>query len=74
MGVRFVFTHGMADPGVRLRKGEGAGSALLAVDGPAFQGDPFESFRVVSYRFAAGGETVQVITQNAPLAINPVYE
>ena len=72
VGVRFVFAHGMADPGVRLRRGEG--SALPAADGPAFQGDPFEGFRVVNYRFAEGGDKVQVVTENAPLAINPVYE
>lgn len=72
VGVRFVFAHGIADPGVRLRKGEG--SALPAVDGPAFQGDPYELFRVVNYRFGEAGDKVQVLTQNAPLAINPVYE
>ena len=72
VGVRFVFAHGIADPGVRLRKGEG--SALPAVDGPAFQGDPYELFRVVNYRFAEAGDKVQVLPQNAPLAINPVYE
>ncbi len=72
VGVRFVFAHGTADPGVRLRKGEGV--ELPAVDGPAFQGDPYAGFRVVNYRFAEGGDKVQVVTQNAPLAINPFYE
>lgn len=72
VGVRFVFAQGTQDPGVALRKG--AGAALPAVDGPAFQGDPYEGFRVVNYRFADGSDKVQVVTQNAPLAINPVYE
>lgn len=71
-GVRFVFARGMLDPGVRVRKGEG--EALSTVDGPAFPGDPYEGFRVVNYRFNAASEKGQVVTQNAPLAINPIYE
>ena len=72
VGVRFVFAKGVDDPGVRLRKGEAG--ALSVADGPAFQGDPYEGFRVVTYRFSEGGEKAPVVTQNAPLAINPVYE
>jgi hypothetical protein len=72
VGVRFVFARGVVDPGVRVRKGEG--EALSTADGPAFQGDPYELFRVVSYRFGAAIEKTHVVTQNAPLAINPVYE
>ncbi len=72
VGVRFVFAHGTQEPGVALRKGETA--ALPAVDGPAFQGDPYQGFRVVNFRFADGGDKAQVVTQNAPLAINPAYE
>ncbi len=72
VGVRFVFPHGVPDPGVRVRKGEG--DALTVGDGPAFQGDPYEGFRVVNYRFGAAGAKSHVVTQNAPLAINPVYE
>ncbi|WP_426100607.1 hypothetical protein [Massilia sp. TSP1-1-2] len=71
-GVRFVFARGMVDPGVRVRKGEG--EALTTQDGPAFPGDPYEGFRVVTYRFSAAGEKSHVVTQNAPLAINPIYE
>ena len=71
-GVRFVFPRGVPDPGVRVRKGEG--EALSTADGPAFQGDPYEGFRVVSFRFGGAGEKSHVVTQNAPLAIDPVYE
>lgn len=70
-GVRFVFAKGVADPGVKLRKG--VVTALAAVDGPAFQDDPYQGFRVVNYRFEAG-DKAQVATPNVPLAINPVYE
>jgi hypothetical protein len=70
-GVRFVFARGMADPGVKLRKA--GATALPATDGPAFQGDPYQGFRIVSYRFEAG-DKAQLATPNVPLAINPVYE
>lgn len=70
-GARFVFAKGGGDPGVKLRKGELA--TLPALDGPAFQGDGYEGYRVVNYRFEAG-DKAQVVTRNAPLAIVPVYE
>lgn len=70
-GVRFVFPKTMLDPGVKLRKGEAA--SLPPGDGPAFQGDPYESFRVVTYRFDAVDKG-QVVTPNAPLAITPLFE
>jgi hypothetical protein len=72
IGVRFVFAHGSGDPGVRLRKGEG--SALSVTDGPAFPGDSYDGFRVVSYRFGEASEKTPVVTQNAPLAITPLYD
>ena len=71
VGVRLVFAHGAAEPGVRLRKGEMA--QLPAVDGPAFQDDPYHGYRVVNYRFESA-DKAQLVTQNAPLAISPVYE
>lgn len=70
-GVRFVFPRTMLDPGVKLRKGEAA--SLPPGDGPAFHGDPYESFRVVTYRFDAVDKG-QVVTPNAPLAITPLFE
>jgi hypothetical protein len=71
-GVRFVFAKGVMDPGVRLRKGEGA--SLPPGDGPAFVGDAYEGFRVVSYKFGDAQQKEQVVTQNVPLAINPIYD
>jgi hypothetical protein len=72
VGVRFVFPAGTADAGVRVRKGEG--DALSTGDGPAFQGDASDSYRVVNYRFGGASEKGHVVTQSPPLAINPVYE
>jgi hypothetical protein len=71
-GVRFVFAKGVLEPGVRLRKGEGP--ALPPSDGPAFQGDAYEGFRVVAYKFGDAQLKEQVVTQNVPLAISPVYD
>jgi hypothetical protein len=70
VGVRFVYPKGITDPGLRMRT---ASANLPAVDGAAFQDDPYESFRVVNVRFDAFGKAA-LLTQNAPLAINPVYE
>ncbi len=71
VGVRFVFPKTVLDPGVKLRKGEAA--SLPPGEGPAFQGDAFEGFRVVNYRFDPIDKG-QVVTPNAPLAINPLFE
>ena len=71
-GVRFVYAHGVADPGVRLRKGDAA--ALPPTDGAAFAGDAYEGFRVVNYKFSEALPKEQVVTQNAPLAISPLYD
>lgn len=71
VGVRFVFAPNLAQPGVRLRKGD---MMLPVSEGPAFKGDPFTLFRVVNYRFEDPADRNHVVTTNAPLAINPVYE
>lgn len=70
VGVRFAFA-GKGEPGVRLRKGEGAAAALPAVDGAAFSDDPTAALRVVNYRF---GDAGQVLTQGVPVVIAPVFE
>lgn len=72
-GVRFVFVLGAADPDVKLRRGE-SGAALPPRDGPAFADDAYDGFRVVTYRFADAAGKGQVVTQDAPLAITPLYE
>jgi len=71
-GVRFVFSKELIEPGVRLRKGEAP--TLPPAEGPAFQGDPYEGFRVVAYAFGANSDKEHVVTQNVPLAITPVYD
>jgi hypothetical protein len=69
-GVRFVYPKGMVEPGVRLHKGE---ATLPVVDGAAFPDDAYTGFRVVNYRFDTSDKG-QVMTQNTPLAISPIFD
>jgi hypothetical protein len=71
-GVRFAFLQ-HSDAAVRVRDPIRE-SALSTFEGAAFEGDANSSFRVMIYRFAEWPEKVQVITQNAPVAIVPVIE
>lgn len=72
-GVRFGFAGKGAAPVVRLRNGAPA-PALPVAEGGLFSGDPDDGFRTVLYRFADTPARGQVVTQEAPLAIAPVFE
>ncbi|MET0858173.1 MAG: hypothetical protein ABWY27_15585 [Telluria sp.] len=72
-GVRFGFVATGMAPVVRLRNSELVG-ALPVTDGPIFADDPDDGFRTVLYRFADAAARGQVVTQDAPLAIAPVFE
>lgn len=71
-GVRFAFLK-KSDAAVRVRDPERE-VTLAPEEGPAFDGDANAGFRVMVYRFADWPERVQVISQNAPVAIAPVIE
>ncbi|WEF32102.1 hypothetical protein [Pseudoduganella chitinolytica] len=71
-GVRFAFMK-KSDATVRVRDPERE-VTLPPEEGPAFDGDANAGFRVMVYRFADWPERVQVISQNAPVAIAPVLE
>ena len=71
-GVRFAFLP-TSDAAVRIRDPLRE-VALPASAGAAFDGDATADFRVMVYRFAEWPERVQVISQNAPVAIVPVIE
>jgi hypothetical protein len=71
-GVRFAFLP-KSDAAVRIREPLRE-SALPAGEGAAFDGDANTQLRVMTYRFAEWPERVQVISQNAPVAIVPVIE
>lgn len=68
--VRFVFGK-KGEASVRVRRGQGVDAALPVVEGVAFQGDADGGFPTVTYRF--GPEQVQVVTNNPPLAIVPLW-
>jgi hypothetical protein len=71
-GVRFAFLP-RSDAAVRVRDPLRE-ATLPAGEGAAFDGDANGGFRVMVYRFAEWPERVQVISQNAPVAIAPVIE
>lgn len=74
-GVRFGFAHGGAVPAPVMRRGQpGDASELRMGEGPIFADDPDESFRIVNLRFGAQAARAQVATQDAPLAIVPLFE
>jgi hypothetical protein len=72
-GVRFVFASKGVEPRVRLRRGDSE-QALPVLEGAAFDGDPNDGFKIVNVRFAASPPGGQVVAQDAPLAIAPLFE
>jgi hypothetical protein len=72
-GVRFGFAKKGMAPVVRVRNGEQV-TVLPVVEGAVFSDDPDDGFRTVLYRFADTPARGQVVTQEAPLAIAPVFE
>jgi hypothetical protein len=72
VGVRFAFPK-RSDANVRVRDPDRE-SGLAPNDGAAFDGENNKEFRVMVYRFADWPERVQVISQQAPVAIAPVIE
>ncbi|MES3025093.1 MAG: hypothetical protein V4857_26260 [Pseudomonadota bacterium] len=75
VGVRFAFAPKTTGVNIKLRAADGvAPVGLPVVDGAAFADEPGEGFRTVNYRFGALPDTAQVLTQDAPLAIAPLFE
>jgi hypothetical protein len=72
-GIRFGFARKGSAPVVRVRNGEAA-AVLPVLEGTLFSDDPDDGFRTVLYRFADTPAHGQVVTQEAPLAIAPVFE
>jgi hypothetical protein len=72
-GVRFGFARKGAAPLVRVRNGD-AVQVLPVGEGAIFADDPDDGFRTVVYKFGELPAPGQVVTQEAPLAIAPVFE
>jgi hypothetical protein len=75
-GVRFGFAGKAGTPAVRLRDGRDGGlaPALPVSEGAIFSGDPDDGFKTVIYRFAGTPARGQLVAQDTPLAIAPVFE
>ena len=71
-GVRFVFGN-RADALVQAKYGQRE-APLPVVDGPAFEGEAFGAYRTATYRFTDWSAQGQVVSQNTPLAIAPLFE
>lgn len=75
VGVRFGFSRNAAAPALVMKRGQqNDGGDLRLVDGPIFTDDPDEGFRIVNLRFGAHPGRAQIATQDAPLAIVPLFE
>lgn len=72
-GVRIGFARKGAAPVVRLRNGESV-TQLPAGEGAIFADDPDDAFHTVLVRFAELPARAQVVMQEAPLALVPVFE
>jgi hypothetical protein len=73
VGVRFAFAR-KGEAVVRLRHGGQDSAPLPPAEGPAFGDGPGPVFSIVNYRFDATPAQGQVISQNMPLAIAPLYD
>ena len=71
-GVRFVFGN-RADALVQAKYGPRE-APLPVVDGPAFDGETLGTYRTATYRFVDWSAQGQVVSQNTPLAIAPLFE
>lgn len=71
-GVRFVFVN-RADALVQVKFGQRE-APLPVVDGPAFDGETVGAYRTATYRFSDWSSQGQVVSQNPPLAIAPLFE
>lgn len=75
VGVRFGFARSAQPPALLVKRGHPPeGAEMKMLDGPIFVDDPDDSFRIVNLRFGAHSGRVLVATQDAPLAIVPLFE
>jgi hypothetical protein len=75
IGVRFGFIAGGVAPALVLRRGApGDAGDLKMGEGPLFPDDADDNFRIVNLRFGAHPARAQVVTQDAPVAIVPLFE
>lgn len=72
VGVRFTFAR-KGEASVRVRQAAQDGTALPVSEGAAFADEGHAGYSVVNYRFEPADKG-QVVSQNLPLAIAPLFE
>ena len=74
VGVQFVYAKDSANPVLQFRTVEHVQVRLPAKEGGAFGGDSINAFTVAVFRFSDWSEKGQVISNNVPLAIAPMFD
>lgn len=72
-GVRFTFAR-KSDADVRWKAAGRDSAPLPAAAGPAFPDEAGNAYGVVTVRFDNASDKGQIVSQNAPLAVAPVFE
>ena len=73
-GVKFSYSRNITDTGVKFRNASMQSSAMAAQEGNAFSGDMVRAYKTITVRFDEATEKGQVLTQNPPIAIAPLFE
>ena len=73
-GVRFGFGKSAAPVLIVKRALPAETTELRVVDGPVFADDADDGFRIATLRFTTNPSRAQLMTQDAPLAIVPIFE
>jgi hypothetical protein len=74
VGVKFSYARNVTDTGVKFRNAGMQPSAMAAQEGGAFSGDTVRTYKTITVRFDEATEKGQVLTQNPPIAIAPLFE
>jgi hypothetical protein len=73
VGVRFSFPRNAPEPPGRVRSADRAPAALTIEDAAPFPDEPAPLFKTTTLLFANWPEKSQVVIQNAPVAIAPLF-
>jgi hypothetical protein len=74
IGVQFAYGKDSANPSLQFRNVDHVQVRLPATEGGAFGGTPISTFAVAAFRFSDWPGKGQVISNNVPLAIAPIFD
>ncbi|MFZ6657594.1 hypothetical protein [Undibacterium sp. TJN19] len=74
VGVKFSYPRNILDTGIKFRNAGMHLSALTAQEGSAFSSETGKAYKTMTIRFDEATEKGQVLTQNPPIAIAPLFE